>query len=41
MKIHMTDLSWQDQIGSQKAQLNELDGSIDQDITEDDQLAEK
>ena len=37
----MIDLSRQDQIEPQTTQLDELNGSTDQDITEKDQLTEK
>ena len=40
-KIFMIDLSRQDQIEPQTTQLDELNGSSDQDITEQDQLTEK
>ena len=41
VKIFMIDLSRQDQIEPQTTQLDELNGSTDQDITEQDQLTEK
>ena len=41
VKIFMIDLSRQDQIEPQTTQLDELNGSTDQDITEQNQLTEK
>ena len=41
VKIFMIDLSRQDQIEPQTTQLDELNGSTDQDIAEQDQLTEK